>query len=217
MEELRRCVKDLGLVGVQIGSHVNDWNLDAPELDVFWQAVVELDVCVFVHPWNMQEGPRHAKHWFPWLIDMPNETTLAIGSVLMGGVYDRWPSLRLCFAHGGGSIIQLLGRIQHGFEVRPDLCQTRTSVPPKTSLRNIWVDSLVHDEDILKLLVKRIGADKIILGSDYPFPLGEVPHPGQLILGTTFDLHDPKAERALKEKLLYANAVSFLRISPNFD
>lgn len=129
--EMKRCVRELGFPGIQIGSHVNDWNLDNPALEPFWQAVSELSVAVFVHPWDMQNGPRHAKHWFPWLVDMPNETGLAIASMLLGGVYDRWPNLRVCFAHGGGTACQIIGRMDHGFLARPDLCQTATNTPPK--------------------------------------------------------------------------------------
>ncbi len=206
IQELRRCVVELGMPGVQIGTHVNDWNLDAPELDPFWRSVSELDACVFVHPWDMQSGQRYSKFWFPWLIDMPNETSLAIASIIMGGAYDRYPNLRVCFAHGGGSIAQLIGRIDHGFAARPDLCQTVTTVPPRESLRKIWVDSLVHDGDVLDLLIKKIGVDKIILGSDYPFPLGEVPVPGRLIETS------PALDRQCKQRLLFDNAVQFLKL-----
>lgn len=212
IQELRRCVLDLGMPGVQIGTHVNDWNLDAPELEPFWAAIVELDACVFVHPWDMQNGPRYSRHWFPWLLDMPHETSMAIASMLMGGVYDRWPTLRVCFAHGGGSIVNLLGRIEHGFNARPDLCQTATTTSPRMSLRKIWVDSLVHDEDVLRLLMAKIGSDRIILGSDYPFPLGEVPRPGALIESCTFS-SNPKEDARLKQCMLSENAIQFLKLS----
>lgn len=205
--ELRRCVLELGFPGVQIGTHVNDWNLDAPELEPFWAAVDELDACVFVHPWDMRGGPRYRQHWFPWLLDMPNETAVAIASMLLGGVYDRWPRLRVCFAHGGGSIGQIIGRIEHGFHARPDLCQTRSRTSPRQALRNIWVDSLVHDQDVLLLLIKLLGEDKIVLGSDYPFPLGEVPLPGKLIEAAGLG-----AETT--ERLLYRNAEAFLKRTP---
>lgn len=202
--------------GVQIGTHVNDWNLDVAELEPFWAEVARLDACIFVHPWDMQKGPRYAKHWFPWLLDMPNQTAVAMASMLMGGVYDKWPSLRVCFAHGGGSAPMLMGRIQHGFEARPDLCQTGTTNSPNEAMRKVWVDSLVHDEEILKLLVSKFGPDKIILGSDYPFPLGEVPRPGALIEACTFDKGDEERNLALKRQLLSENAIEFLKISREF-
>lgn len=210
--ELKRCVQDLGMSGVQIGTHVNDWNLDAPELAPFWDAVAQLDCCVFVHPWDMRNGPRYARHWFPWLIDMPNETSVAIASMLMGGVYERWPGLRVCFAHGGGSIAQIIGRIEHGFNARPDLCQTGSKLSPQAMLREkVWVDSLVHDEEVLKLVINKVGAEHIILGSDYPFPLGEVPLPGQLIESCTFS-KDPEEDAKTKRMLLYENALRFLKL-----
>jgi len=206
VEELKRCVNELGFPGVQIGTHVNDWNLDAPELAPFWQAVHDLDACIFVHPWDMRSGPRYARHWFPWLLDMPNETAMAVASMLMGGVYDKWPNLRVCFAHGGGAAVQILGRIEHGFKARPDLCQTATTTPPSHAIRKIWVDSLVHDQDVLRLIMSKIGPERIILGSDYPFPLGEVPVPGRLIESCeSFD-------KATKSALLYDNAAKFLKL-----
>lgn len=212
IQEMRRCVLELGMPGIQIGTHVNDWNLDAPELDPFWAAVAELDACVFVHPWDMQSGPRYCRHWFPWLLDMPHETSMAIASMLMGGVYDRYPNLRVCFAHGGGSICNLLGRIEHGFNARPDLCQTVTKTSPRDGLRKIWVDSLVHDPDILRVLMKKIGYDRIILGSDYPFPLGEVPRPGALIESCTWS-SNPDEDTKLKRQMLSGNAIEFLNLS----
>ncbi|KAJ3281263.1 hypothetical protein HK104_000112, partial [Borealophlyctis nickersoniae] len=115
VQELKRCVEELGFPGIQIGSHVNDWNLDAPELDPVWTACEELDVAVFVHPWDMENKGRMEKYWFPWLIGMPCETTIAICSLILGGVLERHPRLRVCFAHGAGSFPYTLGRIEHGY------------------------------------------------------------------------------------------------------
>ncbi|KAJ3375739.1 hypothetical protein GGF31_002943 [Allomyces arbusculus] len=205
-QELRRCVQELGLAGVQIGSHVNAWNLDAPELDVFWKAAEELQAAIFVHPWNdATETPDRMKpYWGAWLVGMPCETTLAICSVTMGGVLDRFPRLKLCFAHGGGAFLATLGRIDHGFNVRPDLCATRTKHPPSHYLNKIHIDSLVHDLDTLKFSIAKIGADRIMLGSDYPFPLGEH-HPGKMVEES--DLDDE-----VKDAILYKNAVQFLNL-----
>lgn len=178
--ELERCVKDLRLPGVQIGSHVNGLNLDAPELFPVFQAAQELDACIFVHPWDMLGKERMQKYWLPWLVGMPAETCLAICSMIFGGVFERLPGLRVAFAHGGGSFPATIGRIEHGFNVRPDLCAVDNPVNPRDYLGRFYLDSLVHDEAMLRYMLALVGPERIALGSDYPFPLGE--HlPGELI------------------------------------
>lgn len=178
--ELERCTGELGLPGVQIGTHVNDWNLDRPELFPVFERAAELGAAVFVHPWDMLEPRRMAKYWMAWLVGMPTETCLAICSMIFGGVLERLPALRVGYAHGGGSFAGTLGRIEHGFRVRPDLCATDNPVEPRRYLGRFYVDSLVHDADMLRHLVRLVGAARIALGSDYPFPLGES-EPGRLI------------------------------------
>ncbi|KAH6569703.1 hypothetical protein BASA61_004599 [Batrachochytrium salamandrivorans] len=200
VKELRRCIEELGLAGIQIGSHVNDWNLDAPELEPVWAACEELDVAVFIHPWDMDQKGRMSKYWFPWLIGMPCETTIAIGSLIFGGVLERHPQLRICLAHGGGSFPYTIGRLEHGFNCRPDLVATNCTKSPLSYLGRIWCDSLVHDMDSLDLLVKKMGIDRIVLGSDYPFPLGEA-LPGDLVIKSTTLTSDDKA------KILGINAI----------
>lgn len=178
--ELERCVKDLGLVGVQIGSHVNDWNLDERRLDPVWERAERLGAAIFVHPWEMMGKEKMPRYWLPWLVGMPAETSLAICSILFGGVLDRFPNLRFCFAHGGGSFPMTLGRIEHGFHVRADLVQINTTTEPRELLPKLYFDSLVHDVDVLRYMLNLFGAERIMLGSDYPFPLGEH-RPGALI------------------------------------
>ncbi|MEY3012659.1 MAG: hypothetical protein RIT45_1394 [Pseudomonadota bacterium] len=185
--ELERVAAD-GLRGVEIGSHVGVRELDDPAHEVFWAAAVQAGLAIFVHPWDMMgmaEG-RLGRHWLPWLVSMPAETSAAICSVLMGGVLDRHPGLRLVFAHGGGAYPATAGRVDHGFAVRPDLCQTRTQTPPSAYNGRYWLDSLVHDVDMLRLLVARFGAERVCLGTDYPFPLGEL-EPGREIRSAGFD------------------------------
>lgn len=209
--ELERCTGQLGLRGVQIGSHVNRWNLDAPELFPFFQRCQELGAAVFVHPWEMMGSAEMPSYWMPWLVGMPAETCRAVVSVLMGGVLERLPRLRMCFAHGGGSFPGTIGRIDHGFSARPDLCQTKTKVPPRAWLRDqrtgaparFYVDSLVHDAWALRGLIRLLGAERVALGTDYPFPLGEIT-PGELIASMT-DLDEPTRER-----LLWASGWEFL-------
>lgn len=180
--ELRRCITDLGLCGVQIGSHVNDWNLNHEALFPVFQEAEALGAAVFVHPWEMMGSAQMPDYWLPWLVGMPAESSRALCSLIFGGVLERLPGLRLAVAHGGGSFPATLGRIQHGFEARPDLCAVHNTVPPKAYLGRFWLDSLVHDPRMLHFLIGLVGAERIALGSDYPFPLGEN-EPGHMIRG----------------------------------
>jgi len=193
--ELERCVGELGLRGVEIGTHVdaNEYchgpdcrNLDHRSLDIVWKTAEQLDAAIFVHPWDMIGRDRMPKYWLPWLVGMPAETSLAICSMIFGGVFERFPKLRVAFAHGGGAFPSTIGRIEHAFRVRPDLVATDNKTNPRSYLAHsetsarFYVDSLTHDPDSLRLLLKLFGAQRIAFGSDYPFPLGEA-HPGQLI------------------------------------
>jgi aminocarboxymuconate-semialdehyde decarboxylase len=187
-QELHRCVAELGLRGIEIGTHVdpNEYchgvdcrNLDHPSLDVVWKTAEQLNAAIFVHPWDMMGRERMPKYWLPWLVGMPAETSLAICSMIFGGVFERFPRLRVAFAHGGGAFPSTIGRIEHAFHVRPDLVAIDNKTNPRSYLTTVkrparfYVDSLVHDADALKLLLKVFGGQRVALGSDYPFPLGE--------------------------------------------
>ncbi len=202
IRELERCVRDLGLAGVEIGSNVNGANLDSPELFPVFEAAATLNAAVFVHPWEMAGRDRMTRYWLPWLVGMPAETSLAICSLIFGGVLERLPALRIGFAHGGGAFPATIGRIARGFEARPDLCAVSNDVSPREYLRRIYLDSLVHDPLMLRYLVELMGPDRIALGSDYPFPLGE-PRPGSLIDSCGF----PEKTRA---RLLHGTALEWL-------
>ncbi|HME89569.1 MAG TPA: amidohydrolase family protein [Chthoniobacterales bacterium] len=194
-QELTRCMRELGLSGVEIGTHVdpNDHchgpdcrNLDDPSLDIVWKTSRDLSAAIFVHPWDMMGKERMPKYWLPWLVGMPAESSLAICSMMFGGVFERFPELRVAFAHGGGAFPFTIGRIEHAFQVRPDLVAVDHQINPRKYLADgegvarFYVDSLVHDADALKLLIRLFGAKRVALGSDYPFPLGEQT-PGKLI------------------------------------
>jgi aminocarboxymuconate-semialdehyde decarboxylase len=200
--ELERC-KKIGLKGIQIGSHINDWNLSDPNVFPVFQACQDLDMAVFVHPWDMMAKEKMEKYWLPWLVGMPAESSLAICSMIFGGVFERLPGLRVAFAHGGGSFPSTIGRIEHGFNVRPDLCAVDNNVNPRDYLGKFWIDSLVHDEKMLDYIVHLVGPDKIALGTDYPFPLGEL-EPGKLI-------HSMPYSDEVKEKLLHQAALDWLK------
>lgn len=203
IRELERCVKELGLRGVQIGSHVNGWNLDRAELFPVFQAAEKLGAAVFVHPWDMLAKERMSKYWLGWLVGMPAETALAICSLLFGGVLERLPRLRIAFAHGGGAFPGTFGRITHGYSARPDLCATCCATPPADLLHRLYFDSLVHDAEALRYLIRLVGAQRIALGSDYPFPLGEA-EPGKLIESM------PELTEKDKQRMLAGTALEFL-------
>lgn len=201
IKELERCMK-IGLRGVQIGSHVNDWNLNAPELFPFFQAAEEMNAAIFVHPWDMMGKEKMNKYWLPWLVGMPAETSLAICSMIFGGIFERLPKLKVTFAHGGGSFPATIGRIEHGFNVRPDLVAIDNPVNPRNYLGKFYLDSLVHDPMMLDMIVKLIGVERVALGTDYPFPLGEL-SPGKLIESMPYT-------DSMKERLLNGSALEWL-------
>ncbi len=201
--ELERC-KKIGLKGIQIGSHINNWNLDAPELFPIFQACQDLDMAVFVHPWWWMAKAKMPKYWLSWLVGMPYETSLAICSMIFGGVFERLPNLRVAFAHGGGSFPSTIGRIEHGFLARPDLCAIDNTINPRHYLGKFYLDALVHDPKMLEYIVELMGANRIAMGTDYPFPLGEQ-EPGALIRSMPFPDN-------VKEQLLGLTAMEWLKM-----
>ena len=206
IKELERCSK-MKLAGVQIGSNVNGKNLNEAELFPMFEAASDLDMSIFVHPWEMMGENKMKKYWLPWLVGMPAETSRAICSMIFGGVFERLPNLRVAFAHGGGAFPVTSGRIQHGYNVRPDLCAVDNQVDPVNYLGRFWVDSLVHDADTLDFLLDKIGPDRIALGTDYPFPLGEL-EPGKLIESMSLSSEQ-------RDKLLFRNALEWLGLPIN--
>jgi len=204
VKELTRCVKELKFPGVQIGSNVDGRNLDDPSLFPVFEAAAELGAAVFVHPWEMLGKERMAKYWTPWLVGMPAETALAVTSMIFGGVLERLPTLRVAFAHGGGSFPATVGRISHGFQARPDLCAVDNAVDPMQYLKRIYVDSLVHHEGMLRYMLELMGAGRIALGSDYPFPLGE-DRPGTLIESMSLD-------EKTRTQLFHGTALDWLQL-----
>lgn len=204
VKEMERC-KKLGLVGIEIGSNVNDINLNEPQFFPIYAAAQELDMAIFVHPWNMMGTKQMSKYWLPWLVGMPAETSRAICSMIFGGVFEKFPKLRVAFAHGGGSFPSTIGRIEQGYKVRPDLTALDNDVNPRDYLGRFYVDSLIHDVNFLNYVINLIGEDKICLGSDYPFPLGEAV-PGE-------EINALDVAKKTKDKLLYKNALNWLGLT----
>jgi aminocarboxymuconate-semialdehyde decarboxylase len=174
IQELERCKNELGLKGVQIGSNINNLNLSKPRFFAFYEACERLDMAIMIHPWEMMGSEHLEKYWLPWLVGMPAETTRAICSMIFGGVLEKFPKLRINFSHAGGSFFATLGRIEHGFNCRPDLVAVHNQVNPRDYLGKFWVDCITHDPYYLSYIIGMIGTEKITLGSDYPFPLGDL-------------------------------------------
>jgi aminocarboxymuconate-semialdehyde decarboxylase len=200
--EMERCITELKMPGLEIGSNINGDNLSDKKFFPFYKRAEELGCALFVHPWEMMGEQQMQKYWLPWLVGMPAETSRAICSLIFGGVFEQFPQLKVAFAHGGGSFPLTVGRIEHGFNVRPDLVAVDNAVNPRDYIGKFWIDSLVHDAKAMQYIIDVMGEDKICLGSDYPFPLGEQV-PGRLIGEMGF-------ENELKEKLLFKNAHGWL-------
>jgi aminocarboxymuconate-semialdehyde decarboxylase len=202
--EMERCVMDLKMPGLEIGSNINGINLNDARFFPFYKRAEELGCSLFVHPWEMMGENDMQRYWLPWLVGMPAETSRAICSMIFGGIFEKFPLLKVAFAHGGGSFPSTIGRIEHGFEVRPDLVAIDNPINPRNYIGKFWIDSLVHDKQAMQFIIDVMGEDNICLGSDYPFPLGEH-HPGKLIEEMNFTA-------SLQSKLLHQNACQWLGI-----
>ncbi len=201
VKELER-IMSLGFNGVQIGSNVNQINLSDKQFDPFWKVAEDLKAAILIHPWDMFGQEHITQYWLPWLVGMPAEISRAIAHMIFGGVFERFPNLKVCFAHGGGSFLPTISRLEHGFNCRPDLVALDNPINPKNYLGKFWVDSHVNDHKMLQYIIDLIGADKVMQGSDYPFPLGESV-PGDLIRTAPFT-------KEIKEKLMSTAAISWL-------
>jgi aminocarboxymuconate-semialdehyde decarboxylase len=201
IQELER-IKEIGLVGIQIGSNINDENLNEDRFFPIFQACERLGLAVLVHPWNMMGQKHMQRYWLPWLVGMPAETTRAICSMIFGGVFERLPKLRVNFAHAGGSFFATIGRIKHGFDCRPDLVAIDNDIDPRKYIGKFWVDSITHDPLMLEYILKIQGSDKITLGSDYPFPLGD------LEIGKFIE--EMNIDSSVKDNIFYKATLSWL-------
>jgi len=203
-KELSRCMR-AGHLGVQIGNHVGEKNLDDPGIVTFLHHCADESAAVLVHPWDMLAPQRMPKYMMPWTVGMPAETQLGIVAMILSGAFDKLPQkLRICFAHGGGSFAFLLGRLEnawHNHAVAHGICE----FPPSQYLNRFFVDSAVFDERALQFLVGTMGTDRVMLGSDYPFPLGEH-RVGTLIRSSQF-------AAPAKDRLLGGNAEEFLDLA----
>jgi aminocarboxymuconate-semialdehyde decarboxylase len=170
VEELERGIS-LGLHGAEICTNVAGRNLDEPELDVFWSKASSLNVPILLHPHNVAAMDRLGKYYLNNLIGNPLDTTIAIASLIFGGVLDRFPDLKLCFVHGGGYFPYQWGRLEHGYHVRTEP-HANSGKPPREYLDRFCFDTITHSLGALEYLVKVFGSSRVLLGTDYPFDMG---------------------------------------------
>ncbi len=199
--------KAIGCVGLQIGNHVGDRDMDDGHLVEFLIHCANEGIPLLVHPWDMMGKGRMKKWMLPWLVAMPAETQLGMLSLILSGALERIPeSLKLCFAHGGGSFAFLLGRADNAWKHR-DIVREDCPRLPSEYARRFHVDCAVFDPGALRLLADVMGTDRLMLGSDYPFPLGEQ-QIGALVDGADFLTPDQR------QAILGHNAASFFQLDP---
>ncbi|MBT5148262.1 MAG: amidohydrolase, partial [Flavobacteriales bacterium] len=204
--ELERA-KSIGLVGVQIGSNINSLNLDNSRFFPFFEACERLGMAILIHPWDMMGKSDMEKYWLPWLVGMPAEMSRAACSMIFGGVFERLPNLRVLFSHASGAFLATLGRIEHGFNCRPDLVAVENKINPREYVGKFWVDSITHDERLLKYVLDMQGSKRICMGTDYPFPLGDLKF-GQY-------MEHMGLEKTELEDIFHGSAMSWLDLDLN--
>lgn len=170
--ELERCVGELGMKGVEISTVVEEEELSSARLEPFFARAEELDILIFIHPMGFTHADRFKENYFINLIGHPLESSLAIGHLIFDGVLERHPGLKFCVAHGGGYVPAYGGRMDHGYHARPD-CRVHISQPPSTYLKKFYFDTMVFEPDQLDYLIRSYGADHVLLGTDYPYDMGD--------------------------------------------
>jgi aminocarboxymuconate-semialdehyde decarboxylase len=208
LSELEFCVKKLGMRGVEINGSVNGMDLSDGRLalDRFFAKVQELDVVIFIHPTGYTQGERLLDHYFNNVIGNPLETTVAASHLIFDGVMDRYPKLKVVLPHGGGFLAHYWERMNHAWKVRPD-CRTVIKRKPTAYLDRFYFDTIVFDPQMLDNLVRRYGADHVVLGTDYPFDMGVEDPVGFVQRG--------KLSATDKAKIMGGNAARLLKIDYN--
>ena len=174
VRELNYCVQKLGLRGVEICTNVNGKNLTDPslKLDKFFARCEELGVVIFMHPLGYTQADRLTHHYFNNVIGNPLDSTVAVSHLIFDGVMARYPKLKVIVAHGGGYIAHYWARMDHAWRARAD-CRTVIKEPPSSYLEKFYFDTITFDPEMLKRLIDRFGADHVVLGTDYPYDMGE--------------------------------------------
>jgi aminocarboxymuconate-semialdehyde decarboxylase len=201
MRELERIMRHPRVRGAIIGTNVAGRNLDNPALEAFWEAAAALGAFILVHPHKIAGGDRMKSYYLKNIIGNPLETTIAAGSLLYHGVLDRYPTLKFCLSHGGGFVPYQAGRFRHGWQVRPeDRGAAAGGLEP--GLGRFLYDTILHDAEALKFLLDHAGAERVMLGSDYPFDMGT--------LDGVRQVRSLDVPSAVKDALLHDNAERLL-------
>lgn len=179
-EELRYAVEELGMVGVQIASTVDRTDLDRAGLDPFWEAAEALGCLVLIHPCDPLAGVDLSRNFVHNMVGRPAESTIAVANLLFGGVLERYPGLVVCAVHGGGFVPYQLGRMERGFRAVPNAAAANITTAPSELVRRLYYDTVLHSPEALAFLVRTVGADRVVVGTDYPFPMGD-PEPAATV------------------------------------
>lgn len=173
-EELHHAVEELGMVGVEIASTVGPTDLDQAGLDPFWEAAAKLRCLVLIHPCDPLSGVDLSRNFLDNMVGRPAESTIAIGHLIFSGVLERHPDLVVCVVHGGGFVPYQLGRMRRGYQAVPQMTATNISTDPEELARRLYYDTVLHDPAAIAFLIARMGADRVVLGTDYPFEMGDL-------------------------------------------
>lgn len=196
-EELRHCVAELGMVGAEIATRPGSRDLDDPAFEPVWNVAEELDCVVLVHPLHSLAGRAVERHFLGNLVGNPAESTVAIGHLVFGGVVERHRRLRLCFVHGGGFAPYQIGRWDHAFRNDVRGAAANLTASPSEWLRTMYFDTVVHSPAALSYLVSVVGSGQVVMGSDYPFEMGD-PTPVDFVRSTA-GMDAPQADRIFDE------------------
>jgi aminocarboxymuconate-semialdehyde decarboxylase len=191
IDELKRCSVELGFRGIEMATHIEGEELSNPRFEAFWTAVEELEMLVFLHPTGFTEPSRFTDHYFFNTIGHPLEETICAGRLIFDGVMERHPGLKFVFAHGGGFLPAYAGRFDHAYHAREDV-RHGLPKPPSEYLSQFYFDTMVFEPDQLRFLIDKYGADHVLLGTDYPYDMGETDPLGLLgkVDGLSADDHD---------------------------
>ncbi|XP_046919344.2 2-amino-3-carboxymuconate-6-semialdehyde decarboxylase [Dermatophagoides farinae] len=208
IKEMIRCKSELGMKGLIIGTHVNDKSLDDPIFEPFWKAATDYNMPLFIHPWNMVKPKRWDKFFLPYIIGMTAETSTAALQLAFSGVLERHPRLKIILAHGAGTLPYINQRADQAFKFYPENMRDDVQTPTHYLKKNpnICADTLLHDPNALELALNFFGCDSLLLGSDFPFKLGES-SPGSMI-----DNSSDRFSMEMKQKMFHLNAVRIFNL-----
>lgn len=172
VEELERAIKVLGLKGAEIATNINGIELDDPLLEPFWATAERLGAFILIHPHYVAGSSRMQDYYLRNLVGNPLDTVLAASRIIFGGVFERYPDLKVCLSHGGGYLVFAVSRFDHGYKVRSELKHLKQA--PSEFLKKFYYDTIVHDADTLKFILEKVGHERVLMGTDYPFDMGDL-------------------------------------------